>query len=93
MPSTSRNNYEKTQSKNAPQSTELGRLARNPKSRPGSPLVDRVRYQIAILMIMLLMLIALLAAVQTGALSVLQLLLPLIGTIFGFFFGYKVGKM
>lgn len=51
-----------------------------------------VRNHLAIMMTALLVILALVAAVQTGAMPVIQVLLPLVGTIFGFFFGYRVGR-
>jgi hypothetical protein len=75
-----------------PQRTTEPPKARNrPQGKQDGHTTD-VRNHLAILMTSLLAILALVAAVQIGALPVIQLLLPLVGTIFGFYFGYRAGK-
>lgn len=94
MASTLRGTRGKVQPGKARRLAVSGRPERtSPKADHEAPSINTIRYQLAIMITALLVLIALLAAVQTNALAVLQILLPLIGTMFGFFFGYKVGKM
>ena len=60
---------------------------KEPAAKTPDSETTNVRTHIAIMMVSLLIVLALVAAVQTGALSVLQLILPLIGAIIGFYFG------
>jgi hypothetical protein len=50
---------------------------------------SHIRRDLAIAFTVLLVIIAVMAALQNGAMPVLDKLLPLVAIIFGFFFGHK----
>jgi hypothetical protein len=52
---------------------------------------DRIRRDLALIATILLVVLAMVAAIQSGAMPVLEKLLPLVAMIFGFFFARKGG--
>jgi hypothetical protein len=68
------------------------KLKTRPKKCRDDEQTSNIRNHLAVLLTSLLVILALLAAVQIGAMPVIQLLLPLIGTIIGFYFGVRFGR-
>jgi hypothetical protein len=77
----------------APQKTRKPTNPRRSIKKKDDGGTNEVRNHLAVLITSLLVILALIAAIQSGAMTVIQLLLPLVGTIFGFYFGYKAGRI
>jgi hypothetical protein len=81
-----RRNTRKSHAQTATEETGSPTPRVRPQKTPDTE-AGNVRNHLAIMVVSLLVVLALVAAVQSGALPVLQYLSPIIGAIFGFYFG------